>query len=68
MTEASSRGAALLALEASGALEDLAAAPAPMGKTYEPDPANRDPLPGSDETAAGPVRYDDGQLKGWLVS
>ena len=42
VTEASSRGAALLALEASGALEDLAAAPAPMGKTYEPDPANRD--------------------------
>ncbi len=42
VTEASSRGAALLALEASGALEDLAAAPAPLGKTYEPDPANRD--------------------------
>ena len=42
VTEASSRGAALLALEASGALEDLSAAPAPMGKTYEPEPANRD--------------------------
>ncbi len=42
VTEASSRGAALLALEASGELEDLAAAPAPLGKTYEPDPANRD--------------------------
>lgn len=42
VTEASSRGAALLALEACGALEDLAAAPAPLGKTYAPDPANRD--------------------------
>ncbi len=42
VTEASSRGAALLALEAFGALEDLSAAPAPMGKTFEPDPANRD--------------------------
>ncbi len=42
VAEASSRGAALLALEASGALEDLSAAPAPMGKTYEPDSANRD--------------------------
>ncbi len=40
VTEASSRGAALLALEASGALEDLSAAAAPMGKTYEPDSAN----------------------------
>ncbi len=42
VTEASSRGAALLALEASGVLEDLSAQAAPMGKTYEPDPANRD--------------------------
>ncbi len=42
VTEASSRGAALLALEASDVLEDLSAADAPMGKTYEPDPANRD--------------------------
>ena len=42
VTEASSRGAALLALEASGALEDLSAVAAPMGKTYEPDPAKRD--------------------------
>ncbi len=42
VTEASSRGAALLALEAAGALEDLSAAAAPMGKTYEPDPAKRD--------------------------
>lgn len=42
VTEASSRGAALLALEASGVLEDLSAADAPMGQTYEPDPANRD--------------------------
>ena len=42
VTEASSRGAALLALEASGALEDLSAAPAPMGETFKPDPANRD--------------------------
>ena len=42
VSEASSRGAALLALEASGALDDLASAPAPMGMNYEPDPANRD--------------------------
>ncbi len=42
VTEASSRGAALLALEASGLLEDLSAEAAPMGKTYEPDPANGD--------------------------
>jgi sugar (pentulose or hexulose) kinase len=35
-------GAALLALEASGLLEDLSAEAAPMGKTYEPDPANGD--------------------------
>lgn len=35
--EASARGAALLALEALGALEDLSAAPAFVGRTYEPD-------------------------------
>jgi len=43
VTEASSRGAALLALESIGALEDLSTAPAPMGHTYDPDPAKRDP-------------------------
>ena len=37
--EATSRGAALLALEALGALPDLRAAPAPLGDTVEPDPA-----------------------------
>ncbi|MGH7377461.1 MAG: gluconokinase, partial [Candidatus Methylomirabilales bacterium] len=36
--EASSRGAALLALEALGHLPDLAAAPAAMGETYSPEP------------------------------
>jgi gluconokinase len=35
--EASSRGAALLALEAMGALPDLAAAPAPLGEEHRPD-------------------------------
>jgi gluconokinase len=35
--EGTSRGAALLALEAMGALPDLGAAPAPLGKQYEPD-------------------------------
>jgi gluconokinase len=39
--EASSRGAALLVLEAIGALSDLAAAPAPLGKEYRPDAARR---------------------------
>ncbi len=42
VSEASSRGAALLALDAAGVLEDLAAVPAPIGKVYEPDPAKRD--------------------------
>jgi gluconokinase len=37
--EASSRGAALLASEASGALADLAKAPVPLDVTYEPDRA-----------------------------
>ncbi|MDP9372396.1 MAG: gluconokinase [Chloroflexota bacterium] len=35
--EASARGAAILALEATGVLPDLAA-PVPLGRTYEPDP------------------------------
>ncbi len=35
--EASSRGVALLALEAFGALNDLSDAPVPLGATYEPD-------------------------------
>jgi gluconokinase len=38
--EASSRGAALLALEALGVLPSLAAAPAAFGATVEPDPAH----------------------------
>jgi gluconokinase len=37
--EATSRGAALLALEALGVLPDLAVARAPLGDTVEPDPA-----------------------------
>lgn len=36
--EASSRGAALLALEALGHLPDLAAAPAAVGRTFSPEP------------------------------
>ena len=35
--EASSRGAALLALEALGLLPDIAAVPTTLGATYEPD-------------------------------
>lgn len=37
--EATSRGVALLALEAVGALRDIAAAPAPLGETIEPEAA-----------------------------
>jgi len=37
--ETTSRGAALLALQALGALPDLAAVRAPLGETFEPDPA-----------------------------
>jgi gluconokinase len=37
--EATSRGAALLALDALGALPDFAAARAPLGETFVPDPA-----------------------------
>jgi gluconokinase len=37
--EATSRGAALLALQALGALPDLAAVRAPLGETFAPDPA-----------------------------
>jgi gluconokinase len=37
--EATSRGAALLALQATGALRDLRAAGAPLADTFEPDPA-----------------------------
>jgi len=39
-SEATSRGAALLALEALGALSDLRAAPASLGEVFEPDPAH----------------------------
>lgn len=37
--EVSSRGAALLALETLGLLDDLAALPVPAGRVFEPDPA-----------------------------
>lgn len=37
--ESSSRGAALLALEATGKLKSIADAPAPLAETYEPDMA-----------------------------
>jgi gluconokinase len=37
VAEASSRGAALLALEACGVIKDMADAPAPTGAVYEPD-------------------------------
>jgi gluconokinase len=37
--EASSRGAALLALEALGAIDDLANVPATVGRTFEPEPS-----------------------------
>ncbi|HZN12293.1 MAG TPA: hypothetical protein VFC61_11465, partial [Blastocatellia bacterium] len=40
--EASSRGAALLALEALGRVEDLGAVPTPLGAVYEPDPARHE--------------------------
>lgn len=40
--EASSRGAALLALEALGRVEDLGAVPTPHGAVYEPDPARHE--------------------------
>lgn len=39
--EASSRGAALLVLEAMGTLPDLGAAPAPLGREYRPDADRR---------------------------
>lgn len=38
VSEATSRGAALLALEALGAIPDLFALPAPLGKRFEPSP------------------------------
>ncbi|MGB7925916.1 MAG: FGGY-family carbohydrate kinase, partial [Pyrinomonadaceae bacterium] len=37
--ESSSRGAALLALEATGKIKSIADAPAPLGETYEPEMA-----------------------------
>ncbi len=37
-TEASARGAALLALDALGAIPDLATIPTPLGRVYRPDP------------------------------
>jgi gluconokinase len=40
--EASARGAALLALEGAGLLEDLADAPARTGRVYRPDAGRRD--------------------------
>ena len=38
-SEATSRGAALLALEALGVMPDLAAAAAPLGEVFTPDAA-----------------------------
>jgi len=38
-TEATSRGAALLALQSLGVVRDLATARAPLGETFEPAPA-----------------------------
>ena len=40
MPEASCRGAALLALEALGAIHDLESLPAPLGTVYAPIAAN----------------------------
>jgi gluconokinase len=40
VTEASSRGAALLALESAGILSDPIEAPVPLDKTYDPDMTN----------------------------
>ncbi|HEY6290547.1 MAG TPA: gluconokinase [Terriglobia bacterium] len=40
--EASSRGAALLALQSLGFLADLEAVPVPLGRVYEPDRAHRE--------------------------
>jgi len=40
VTEASSRGAALLALESAGILSDPIEAPVPLDKTYDPDMSN----------------------------
>jgi gluconokinase len=40
VAEASSRGAVLLALEATGKIKSIGDAPAPMGRTYEPDMAH----------------------------
>ncbi len=42
VAEASSRGAALLALQALGYIPDLDAVPAPLGKVYEPDAASHE--------------------------
>jgi len=42
VAEASSRGAALLALQALGHLTSLDAAPAPLGKVYEPNAASHE--------------------------
>ena len=40
--EASSRGAALLALESLGSLDELTSVPGPKGKVYEPDSSRRE--------------------------
>jgi gluconokinase len=47
--EASSRGAALLVLEAMGVIEDPGALPAPLGQTYTPVPAHREIYAGAIE-------------------
>ena len=41
IAEASSRGAALVALEASGILEDISLTSVPRDKTYKPDLSKR---------------------------
>ena len=40
VSEATSRGAALLALQAQGTISDLASLPAPLGTIYHPIPAH----------------------------
>ena len=54
--EGSSRGAALLALEALGHLERAEEVEAPLGETYEPDPERTRGLPGRAGAPAGALR------------
>ena len=59
MREASSRGAALLALERLGAIDNVETMPVGIGHTYEPDPEDHDPArwPPSRATAATTDRW-----------